>query len=69
MNFSNGNYVDYRVNLMELNFLEEQASKVGVCDDGSFLGTHPSIVSTTLRLPPAHFGSERGGATVHASAL
>ena len=37
------------------------AVQVGVGDDSSFLGTHPSIVSTTLRLPLAHFGGGGGG--------
>ena len=37
------------------------AVQVGVGDDSSFLGTHPSIVSTTLRLPLAHFGGRGGG--------
>ena len=35
--------------------------QVGVGDDSSFLGTHLSIVSTTLRLPLAHFGAARTG--------
>jgi hypothetical protein len=39
--------------------------QVGVGDDSSFLGTHPSIVSTTLRLPLAHFG---GGGVVYTGA-
>jgi hypothetical protein len=38
--------------------------QVGVGDDSSFLGTHPSIVSTTLRLPLAHFGGGGSGAGV-----
>ena len=37
------------------------AVQVGVGDDSSFLGTLPSIVSTTLRLPLAHFGGGDGG--------
>ena len=41
------------------------AVQVGVGDDSSFLGTHPSIVSTTLRLPLAHFG---GGGGVYTGA-
>lgn len=40
------------------------AVQVGVGDDSSFLGTHPSIVSTTLRLPLAHFGGGAGGGWV-----
>ena len=42
------------------------AVQVGVGDDSSFLGTHPSIVSTTLRLPLAHFGG--GGGVVYTGA-
>ena len=38
--------------------------QVGVGDDSSFLGTLPSIVSTTLRLPLAHFGGGGGGGGV-----
>ena len=40
------------------------AVQVGVGDDSSFLGTLPSIVSTTLRLPLAHFGGGDGGGGV-----